>query len=192
MRTSIRFNNMSQCLPARTHRQLMAVIAGVTAAALGYMLAFSLRVFTVSSGSMSPTFTEGEHIVTITANAEKFFGLTYRRGDVVVLNSRSEHGRALKRVVAIAGDRAHITHGTLWVNNKTVYEPYAVHDNFFLRSMDEWPSSFNSAGAGVVDVEVPEGRVIVLGDNRSVSQDSRVWGAIPVSDIVGKVVCATP
>ena len=77
----------------------------------------------------------------------------------------------LKRLIALEGDVFEVKEGHVWINGEKVDEPYA-----------------DLADYEVSSYRVPEGRCIVLGDNRNDSLDSTVFGAIAMDDIRGKVV----
>jgi len=122
----------------------------------------------VPSSSMSPTLLPGDQVL-----VDK---VTYRlrepnRGELVVFHS-PVGGLALKRIVALPGDRVGVRDGVLFVNGRRVREPYVDH-----ASVD---------GTFFGPVTVPAGRIFVLGDRRANSVDSRDYGAIPDGDVVGR------
>ena len=80
----------------------------------------------------------------------------------------------IKRVAGLGGDRVGIADGVLVVNKRQVAEPYVDHDRV--------------DGTYFGPVEVPPRSVWVLGDARAGSVDSRVYGAVPVEEIVGRVL----
>jgi signal peptidase I len=80
----------------------------------------------------------------------------------------------IKRVVAVAGDSVGIADGVLTVNDKPMRESFVDYN-----LMDA--TYFGP-------VHVPSRTVFVMGDNRSDSVDSRTFGPVPVSDIVGRVL----
>ena len=95
-----------------------------------------------------------------------------RRGEIVVLRGPDGSTRDfIKRIVAVPGDTLEIRQGALMVNEALVEEPY-------LEQVD--------SGGSVRPVTVPPGHYYVLGDNRSVSRDSRSWGPVSEEMIVGK------
>lgn len=104
--------------------------------------------------------------------------ITYRfqspkRGDVVVFippNNVSE--KYIKRVIGLPGDTIEIKDGTTYINGKPMVEPYVYS-----------PMQYDYG-----PVEVPEGHIFVMGDNRSVSLDSRSFGPVERSSIIGKAV----
>jgi signal peptidase I len=101
---------------------------------------------------------------------------TIHRGDIIVFRFPKDMSETfLKRVTALGGDRLEIKNGVLYVNSQPVQEPYAVH-HAPVHSPDE------SWGPTVV----PEGKLFVMGDNRDNSSDSRDWGFVPTSNVIGE------
>jgi len=104
---------------------------------------------------------------------------TPERGDIVVLNPPNGATTAdkpyIKRVIGLPGDTFEIRNDHVYINDIELVEPYldpgTVTDN-----CREVCGPF----------KVPEGTVIVLGDNRGNSEDSRVFGAVPIENIIGK------
>lgn len=94
-----------------------------------------------------------------------------QRGDVIVLRYPKDTSRDfIKRVIAVPGDTVEIKQGRVYVNGQALDEPY-VRDrpNYYMQKQ-----------------VVPPDNYFVLGDNRSNSLDSHVWGMLPADDIVGK------
>jgi signal peptidase I len=77
----------------------------------------------------------------------------------------------IKRVIALGGDTVQIRDNTVFVNGEPIDEPY-LRDGSFMRDFGP--------------VNVPEGHVFVMGDNRNFSSDSREIGSIPEDRIVGR------
>jgi signal peptidase I len=94
-----------------------------------------------------------------------------RRGDVVVMKlNHSESELLIKRVIALPGERVEIKEGQVFINGQPLDEPY----------LDQY-----TAGQMAPKV-VPPLHVFVLGDNRGFSNDSRTFGMVNFSDIVGR------
>lgn len=168
-----------------TSRHVLASFA----VCIGALAALVFRVSAVTSTSMSPTIRPDDHVLLLRSVAMRLSPRlsTVERGDVVVLRGPRGEIDLLKRVVAVAGDRIRITEGLLFLNGSPVREPYAHHANAGLRQGDEWPMAGTAQ-----EVVIPAGTAFVLGDNRSESSDSRIWGPVPISSIVAKVVTRLP
>ena len=82
----------------------------------------------------------------------------------------------IKRVIALPGEHLEIKDGKVYINGEELEENY-LQENVTTESME---GSF-------YDIVVPEGTVFVMGDNRSGSSDSRMFGCIPYEKIEGKV-----
>lgn len=110
------------------------------------------------------------------------------RGQIVVFESPDQRALMVKRILGIGGDRVRMLQGKLIVNGTEVREPYARHDAY--KSNQSWP--VDEHNAGIRDILVPSGQYFVLGDNRDVSVDSRIFGTIPEANVIGTVVCIFP
>lgn len=104
----------------------------------------------------------------------------YKRGDVIVFQppaGYSEDGQDIpfiKRVIGIGGDLVQVHDDAVWVNGVELSEPY-VFDG-----QPTTPLTSNSTW------RVPRGDLFVLGDHREASQDSRVFGPIARSTVIGR------
>ena len=170
------------------HHIARLVIEWITVAVVSLALALVLRTFVVQaffipSISMHPTLHVGDRIV-----VDKI-GYRFReigRGDVVVfskLDTSSDISELIKRVVAVGGDTFEIKEGTVHINGMPQDEPYLQPSTVTL------PKSAMSgcANAAMSDrCEVPEGMILVLGDNREASQDGRFFGPVDVDTVVGR------
>jgi signal peptidase I len=97
------------------------------------------------------------------------------RGDVVVFHyPRDPEKSYIKRVIALPGDDLRIDRGVVWVNGKRQIEPYVPEEYRDTNSQDE--------------MIIPEGSYFMMGDHRSISQDSRAFGPVERSLIYGKAV----
>ena len=137
------------------------------------VFSFFIKTFTVVGPSMLPNYVEGERVIAVSLYGK------LKSGDVVVTDEYNGTGDPLiKRVLAVEGDEIYIEEdGTTYLNG-SVYEDV----------MEKTPST--RKGDVPYPIVVPEGTVFLLGDNRSVSYDSRYLavGCIPVECVVGKVI----
>jgi len=139
-----------------------------------------LRFPQVEGHSMQPNIETGNHVLINTLAYEVHIGglvigrHAINRGDVVAFPRRDadEQRLFLKRVVGLPGDAVAIRHGALLLNGARLPESYAT-----------MPDSRDMA-----TVKIPSGSVFVLGDNRADSDDSRSFGPVPISSIMGKAV----
>lgn len=140
------------------------------AAALALILNLYILVFAyVPSGSMETTIPAGSLIL---GSRLSYRNEDPQRGDIVFFRQEETGGTLLiKRVIAVAGDTFSMANGTVFVNGSPLSEPYAQPDD------SDYP--------GVI---VPEGMLILLGDDRENSHDSRFWDDpfVPAANVVGK------
>lgn len=146
------------------------IYALITVAAAAVLVAtLWVPVLQISGDSMAPTLTGGQVVVCVK-------GLSFQPGDVVAFYY--DNKILVKRVIAGPGDWVDIDeHGNVFVNEVELYEPYLVEK-----------------ALGDCDItlpyQVPESKIFVMGDHRSVSLDSRntVLGCVAYDQIVGRLV----
>jgi len=178
---------------------LEVAVLFITALVLAIFLqAFFIKPYMIPSPSMEPTLTEGDRVMVdrITYHFRK-----PRRGEIIVFRfnpndpgNRTQGDNALsrsldllaevlnvthqeavpfiKRVVGVEGDIVELRGGELYVNGS----PYPADYEFVSDGSDWGPA------------EVPEGTVMVMGDNRPNSNDSRRWGFVPLGAILGRAI----
>lgn len=138
---------------------------------------FIMQPNQVKGSSMDPTFTTEDYILTSK--------ITYKfrepkRGDIIVFKAPGlDETEFIKRIIGIPGDTVKIQDGNIFVNN-TLFDEEYISSRTSL-----WQDSFVQNG---VPLSVPPGHYFVLGDNRAKSSDSRRFGFIPQSSIIGVVV----
>jgi signal peptidase I len=154
-------------------RWLAELIAMV---ALAFLLATAIRTFVIQpyvvpTGSMIPTIEIGDRVI-----ANKFI---YRfrdpaPGDIIVLDDPTGTVPTLiKRVIATEGQTVDLQNGVVLVDGEPLTEPY-THD------LPSEPQAVQ------MPFTVPEDSVWLMGDNRTNSQDSRYFGAVPLAEVRGQ------
>jgi signal peptidase I len=174
-----------------------------------FIVTFIVQPFRIPSGSMEPTLRVGDFLL-VDKQSYGPSGVLDRlllppawvkRGDLVVFHYPVNPGLHLvKRVVGMPGDRIRMRGGVVLVNGRVLEEPYAFYSpsrpNGF---RDDFPSLLEAdpnvdlrwwirlrGSMKDGEVTVPANQYFVLGDNRNDSEDSRYWGFVPRSAIVGR------
>lgn len=154
--------------------QTLLIIASV----LMVLYAFVIQPNEVSGSSMYPTFKNKEYLLSslIDIRLDK-----YKRGDVIVFHSPVDNEKLfIKRVIGLPGDRIRLENGDVYLNGVLLDE-----SAYLAKEVKTYGGSFLPDG---VEITVPSGTVFVMGDNRPYSSDSREWGFLKKSDVVGKSV----
>lgn len=137
---------------------------------------FILQPHQVKGASMENTFHSGDYILT-SKIAYKFD--KPKRGDVIVFKSpKNPDIDYIKRIIGLPGDRIMISNGEVYLNGELLNENYIAAKTTLMEG------GFIKEG---VTVTVPDGYLFVMGDNRPRSSDSREFGFIPITDVIGKV-----
>lgn len=138
----------------------------VSIVVIAFVLAMILRTFVIEgriipSGSMLPTLQLQDRVM---VNKFIYHFKEPQRGDIIVfappevLNSSEDY---IKRVIGLPGETIEVKNGKVYVNDKALDEPYI-----------EEPMNYTFG-----PVEVPDGCLFVMGDNRNYSFDSHAWNA---------------
>ena len=164
---------------------------------------FFFEPFIIPTGSMEDTLLIGDRILT-----RVWPHVTPLQGAIVVFRFPMDRKQtSVKRVIGLPGDRIRITSQVVFRNGVALKEPYAVHK---FNIPDSYGSNFPDANAPLPraldpalaraladllqhhvknsEVIVPPEMYFVLGDNRDDSLDSRFWGFLRRSDIIGQPV----
>jgi signal peptidase I len=183
---------MTATLPPRWRTVVDWVVTIVVA--VGAVLAIKAWVvnpYRIPSSSMEPTLhcarpgsgCESRFSDRVLANRFIYHFRSPHRGDIVVFDTppRTElpppqgcgtGGTFVKRLVGLPGDTIRERSGVVFVNGKKLDEPYVK-------------AGRRDAESGVW--HVPKGHYFMMGDNRASSCDSRRWGSVPRSDLIGPV-----
>ena len=195
---------MSTLRRLRRHAVVETILLLALAIALALTLqAYAVKPYRIPSGSMEPTLHIGDRVL-VDRFSHRILGGEPRIGQVVVFNpprgadpdqpicgargqgdgtgtpcSRPTKARStqtfIKRVVGLGGDRIAVRDGHVIRNGRMAHEPFATSC-----AIGDTGCDFPHA------IIVPRGYVFLMGDNRGNSDDSRFWGPVPESWVVGK------
>lgn len=159
-------------------RMGLALAAGLLAAAGTVTLSLAFGVYRVVGDSMAPTLTPGGYVIVDRIGVPPG---GYEIGDLVAFHAPSGWETAgevlVKRVVGLPGDVISIYEGELHRNGERVDEPYLATQGVT-----------EARGRLIGEWIVTPGQFFLLGDNRSPSLDSRLFGPIDTTAIVGRVI----
>lgn len=157
----------------RTLRSTVAMLVVVAAVAV-LVATLWMPVLRIYGSSMTPTLVDGNIVISVKESE-------FKHGDVIAFYYNNKI--LVKRVIADSGQWVDLDEdGTVYVDEKRLYEPYLKEKAFGDCNLE-------------LPYQVPESRVFVMGDHRSVSVDSRnsAVGCIAEEQIVGKLVfCLWP
>jgi len=166
-----------------------AVILAVALAIAFVLQAFVVKPYRIPSPSMVPTLDPGDRVL---VNRFLYRFTAPSDGSIVVfhfpLNTRLVF---VKRLVGVPGDRLAIHDGYLYRNGVKLAEPY-VAKRADGRPVPTQPgpeipgSTISQPWSLNQPYTVPAGRYYMMGDNRTNSDDSRMWGPVPKKDLIGK------
>lgn len=159
--------------PKKKHTLLKYLLCILLAVILAFLLKnFVFQITEISGDSMEPTLKSGE--ITISSPLSYYFN-DVQQFDIIVFKApdRTDGAYYVKRIIGLPGDRVLIDNGEVAVNGTVLNEEYID----------------GARTEGDIDTLVPNGEYFVLGDNRTVSHDSRNpdVGTIPKDAILGKV-----
>lgn len=159
----------------------------IKAIVIAFIIAFVVRKFLftpiiVDGPSMMPTLHDRDQLI---VNKFNYHFDTPDRFDVVVFHATKKKD-FIKRVIGLPGEHVAVKDNILYINGKKMEEPFleekpgdmtsyrVLTENF---TLEELPGEYKT---------IPKNHVLVLGDNRSNSVDSRILGLISLDQIVGK------
>ena len=154
-----------------------------------FVRTFVVQAFEIPSSSMEPTLLIGDYLlvnkftygIRIPYTDTKFFQFKKpRRGDVIVFIFPLDRSKDfIKRVIGTAGEKVQIIHNKIYIDDRLIDDPWGHFQKV-------GPTGYLQAMENFGPVVVPEDSLFVLGDNRDNSEDSRFWGFLNVSAVLGK------
>jgi signal peptidase I len=148
---------------------------------------FVIATYSIPSGSMEPTLQIGDRIV-VNKLSYDLHGVD--RGNIIVFSTPPKEDCAgppvadlVKRVIGLPGETISLSGGNVIIDGRLLAEPWLPTSQQGRTYPGPSPAAFSLHHA----YRVPNGDVYVMGDNRTLSCDSRFWGPIAESTIVGKV-----
>jgi len=143
---------------------------------------FVAQPFKVQQGSMENTLLPEQYVLVDKLSPRWD---TYSYGDIVVFQPPATLRQGsdvpyIKRVIGKAGDVVELRDGLVYVNDIQLKEPYIFRDEAGV-SQQSYP-----APGGATRWVIPDGQLFVMGDHREDSADSRTFGPIDVSHVVGR------
>jgi len=153
---------------------MQAVICSVLGVVL--LFTFAMRLIGVDGHSMVPTLQHGDRLLVLNTPLYRDF----QYGDIVILRKQTfTQEPIVKRIIATEGQTVDIdfSTGSVWVDDLLLDEPYIAELTFDQEGLD-------------FPLEVPEGSIFVMGDNRNASNDSRDirLGTVDTRYVIGKAV----
>jgi len=159
-----------------------------------HIIQYVVQAYYIPTGSMEDTLLKDDHLfvekITYGPIIPKMFTMkepvhidsfslrSVQRGDIVIFRPPHERDKDyIKRCIALPGDKLELKEGYVYINGKKQDEPYVKGLTY-----DPVTNRNSSRVQGIV----PEGKVVVFGDNRENSSDSRFWGYLDIKEIKGR------
>jgi signal peptidase I len=170
----------SRATTRRRHRRRLVewvvLVAFALLIATG-LRAYAFQAFYVPSGSMLPTLQIGDRIIVVKV------GYTIHRGDIVVFrrpgrDASTTDADLVKRVIGLPGETISSRGATVLVDGRPLSEPW----------LPKLTSVCTEPAENISPTVIAPAHYFVMGDCRGDSADSRSWGTVSASIIVGKVV----
>jgi len=165
---------------------------------------FIVEPFQMPSGSMAPTLNVGNHILVYKSGYGVYGTLGMHiytnnspsknpeSGEIIAFYPPHNQSIFVKRVIGVPGDEIELSGSTLTVNGNVVSHHNSKSSEIFSESLGNELYTVQYIESHLKDrsysIVVPNESYFVMGDNRNNSSDSRHWGMVPKSNVIGKVV----
>jgi signal peptidase I len=142
---------------------------------------FVAQPYKVQQGSMENTLLPEQYVLVDKLTPR---WASYSRGDIVVFDPPETWSAGggvpfIKRVIGLPGDKVELRSGKVYVNDTQLDEPYIFEQNGV-------PQTTEPAIGGQNEWIVPSNELLVMGDHRQDSADSRTFGPIEISHVIGR------
>jgi signal peptidase I len=154
-----------------------------------FIRTFFIQAFKIPSGSMRSTLLEGDRLLAnklaygpkIPFTDKRLPGFTQpKRGDIIIFKYPKDPRKDfIKRLIAVGGEVVEIKYGDVYINGQLIENPLIKNVYYYNREESDFGKSNQR-------IKVPDDSYFVLGDNSASSSDSRYWGFVPKSDVIGK------
>lgn len=140
---------------------------------------FLIQPFYVKGASMEPNFYDKEYLI--------IDEISYRfeepiRGDIIVFRYPiNPQEYFIKRVIGLPGEKIEIKNGSVYIYNEEFPDGFALEENYLA-------SDIKTYGMSNDNVKLGDNEFFVMGDNRNSSKDSRSFGPVNRSYLIGKVL----
>ena len=143
----------------------------------GGLRAFVVQAFYVPSGSMLPTLQIGDRIIVLKV------GYSIHRGDIIVFrrppaDTSTTDADLVKRVIGLPGETISSRGATVLIDGKPLREPW----------LPALTGECGEVAENIPTTRIAPDHYFVMGDCRGFSDDSRAWGTVPGSYVIGKVI----
>lgn len=169
MNAPVEKNSQKNFLKEVSHLIIIAVVVVIP------FRLFIAQPFIVDGLSMFPTFNDGHYLI-IDEISYRFSEPT--RGSVIVFKYPEDPSKYfVKRVIGLPGEKVSINNGQVTIFNTENPEGIVLNEPYVKLPKDDTLSH-----------ELKAGEYFVMGDNRASSADSRIWGAVPEENIIGRPI----
>ena len=146
---------------------------------LGYLShVFVATLFVVDGASMEPSYHDKEYMM---VNKIEYKLTQPKRGDVVVFKYPGEiKQKFIKRIIGLPGEKVQIKDGGVFIYNKQNPQGKRLNESYINTITP------TETGADMITREIGPDEYFVMGDNRYNSSDSRIWGLLPKTNLIGR------
>ncbi len=185
-----------QPIEQSTLREYFLTIVVCTIFAL-FVTTYVVHPMTVPTPSMVPTILVGDRLLIDKFTIRNGFNTSLplvptrelRRGDVLVFKFPEDPEILyVKRLIGLPGDLVEIRDKNVFINHQVLKEPYKHHQDGMIYQNRSGSNGFfsNLPRDNFGPERIPQGHLFMMGDNRDNSQDSRYWGFLPITHVVGR------